>query len=110
MDKEHVSDTWKKRLEAAEGYLSGSIAVGQQTIIMDEPESFLSIPMQVAFWRRILGEDPKRFERLQLIVATHSPFAFRLSHANYIEMNPGYLRECKEALKFAGNTHNEVIA
>jgi len=59
----------------------------------------------------LLGEDPKRFERLQLIVATHSPFAFRLSHANYIEMNPGYLRECKEALKFAENTHNnEVIA
>ena len=83
------------------------IAVGQQTIILDEPES----SMQVALWRRILVEDPKRFERLQVILATHSPFAFSLPHANYIEMNPGYLRECKEALKFAEYfDKNEVLA
>jgi hypothetical protein len=38
--------------------------------------------------------DPSRF---QVIVATHSPFALGIPGANYIEMTPGYLRECLTA-------------
>jgi ABC-type multidrug transport system ATPase subunit len=102
MDKRHLSDTWQKRLEIVEKYLEGTIPCGQQTIVMDEPESYLGIPIQVGFWKRVIGEDPKRFDNLQVIIATHSPFAFGIPHGNYIEMEPGYIKRCEEALEFAG--------
>jgi ABC-type cobalamin/Fe3+-siderophores transport system ATPase subunit len=101
MDKRSVNDTWGKRLEQVEKYLAGSLPVGQQTIIMDEPESYLGIPIQVGFWKRVIGEDPKRFDNLQVIIATHSPFAFGIPHAYYIELKSGYIKECEEALTFA---------
>jgi hypothetical protein len=101
MDKLGVNDVWKKRLGIVEGYLSGSIPPGPQTIILDEPETYLAISLQVRFWKRLLGEDPKRFENLQVIIASHSPFAFGIPHANYIEMKQGYIKECEDALAFA---------
>lgn len=96
-----VNDVWKQRIEAAKDYLRGDgTGSGPATIILDEPESYLSIPMQVHLWQ-LLGEDPSRYDNIQAIVATHSPFALDVPFANYIELGKGYLAECREALSLA---------
>jgi len=102
ISKTEVNDIWARRMVSVEKILAPTIDTGAQTIIMDEPESYLSLPFQVGFWKNIIGEDSKRFENLQVIIATHSPFALGIAHANYVEMEKGYLVECENALKIAG--------
>lgn len=96
-----VNDIWSRRMEVASEYLQGDGMPGPVTILMDEPESYLSIPMQVGFWKRFMSEDASRFDNLQVIVATHSPFALDVPFANYIELGKGYLLECREAMSLA---------
>lgn len=95
------NDVWLKKYKKAMELIQPNIKTGQKTILMDEPESFLSIPYEIGFWKRIIGEKKDRFENLQLVVATHSPFAFDIPFANYIEMEDGYLEKCRNALEFA---------
>lgn len=92
-----VNSLWEKRIEAAKEYFRGDGTGGPVTIIMDEPESYLSIPMQIRLWH-LLGESAFRYDNLQVIVATHSPFALEVKTANYIEMERGYLSECLKAV------------
>lgn len=103
VDKKSVNDVWQSRLSIVSELVKGNIKKGQQTILMDEPESYLGIPIQVGFWKRIMAEDAKRFDDFQVIIATHSPFAFGIPHANYIEMEAGYIKECEASLRFAKN-------
>jgi len=93
-----INDLWEHRIEAAKEYFRGNGTGGPVTIIMDEPESYLSIPMQVRLWR-LLGETASRYDNLQVIVATHSPFALGIGFANYVELQKGYLAECRQAMK-----------
>jgi predicted ATPase len=102
LKKNDLNSTWKKRLELIDEMLTGTIPKGPQTIIMDEPESYLGLPSQVSFWKRIIAEEADRFSNLQVIIASHSPFAFGIKHANYVEIKKGYISECENALKFAG--------
>lgn len=68
--------------------LKASIAKGQQTILLDEPESGLALHVQSNLW--MMMERGAQTHNLQIIVATHSPFALA-TLANYIELQPGYL-------------------
>jgi predicted ATPase len=80
--------------QSSKQLLAGTISVGPQTFLLDEPESGLGIPAQQNLWDLL----SKRGTDAQLIVATHSPFALACSHANFIELTPGYIQQSKRAL------------
>lgn len=89
-----VNNLWKDRFLQAEKMLEPSIPVGQKTILMDEPESGLSLLWQSGLWKNVFeSEQAKKF---QIIVATHSPFALGIKHAHYIETEHGYVDQCVE--------------
>jgi predicted ATPase len=77
--------------------LKATIPVGQQTLIFDEPESGLGLPVQGNLFS-ILHEAAKK-NNFQLIVATHSAFALGLPNCNFIEMSPDYLANSLAAIK-----------
>jgi predicted ATPase len=84
-----------ERIAAVDALLAARCPEGPKTLIFDEPESGFSMPWQVGLWNNVFSKvDPARF---QVIVATHSPFAIGIPGTNYIEMKPGYLRECLNA-------------
>lgn len=78
--------------EKFEQFLNASIEKGQQTIILDEPESGLAIHAQSKIFKMI--EKAAKERNLQIIIATHSPFAL-MSEANFIELHPGYIQKAK---------------
>ncbi|KVP39545.1 AAA family ATPase [Burkholderia ubonensis] len=89
------TDHRNKRFDLVDELLRAKRPVGPKTLIFDEPESGFSLPWQAGLWHNVFGKvDPARF---QVIVATHSPFALGIPGANYIEMSPGYVRECLTA-------------
>lgn len=86
------------RHKAAMALLKASIPVGQQTLIFDEPESGLGIPVQGNLFG-VLHKAAKE-NGFQLIVATHSAFALGLPGCNYIEMSPGYIANSQNAINY----------
>jgi len=70
------------------------------TFLLDEPDRSLAIPLQRMLLKR-LAESAGSF---QIILASHSPFALDLPGANYIELDPLYLRECREACSMTFDT------
>lgn len=64
------------------------------TLLIDEGERSLSIPLQDVFWSQVcLRVWDKSLPPLQIIIATHSPFALCLSQVSYIETTPGYMEQ-----------------
>jgi energy-coupling factor transporter ATP-binding protein EcfA2 len=79
-------------------YLRSLPRTGRVTILLDEPEKSLSIPKQIELFRLLqsFGKD------FQIIIATHSPFILFEEGLNIIEMEPGYIEECKQIIKDCG--------
>lgn len=77
-------DYWKR--------LSNS---GPQSLLLDEPERALSIPLQ----KKLFSEVLPQFTDLQVIIATHSIFCLNMKNVNFIEFEPGYIEECREAFR-----------
>jgi energy-coupling factor transporter ATP-binding protein EcfA2 len=95
VSREALSKYQPERVAAVDVLLAAGRPVGPKTLIFDEPESGFSMPWQVGLWHNVFSKvDSSRF---QVIVATHSPFAIGIPGANYIEMEPGYLRQCLTA-------------
>lgn len=76
--------------------------VGEQriTLLWDEPDRSLDIPSQALLWGLT---DPKTglmclARRMQVIVATHSPFALLAPEANILDLQEGYAAECLNVL------------
>lgn len=69
------------------------------TILLDEIDRSLSIPNQQVLWGKFIPDLAKYY---QVIAATHSPFALFQEIANYIEMEKGYIKACREALHDVG--------
>ncbi len=67
---------------------------GPQTILLDEPERALSLPLQRTLFFEIL---PK-FKDLQLIIATHSIFSLKMPDVNFVEFDPNYIEQCRHVL------------
>lgn len=82
-----------------EEFLKPQIEIGQQTIILDEPESGVAIHVQQKLWQMI--EKGAKEQNLQIIVATHSPFALACN-ANFIELHPGYVEMSKLYIQALG--------
>lgn len=88
--------TWLHgRTEQVDEYLKGTLPAGfQPTVLLDEPDRSLSMKLQAGLWTNLAA----KFTNIQIIAASHSPFALRLPGVNYIEMTPGYLAECEEVV------------
>lgn len=82
--------------EITKELLKASIPEGQKTILLDEPESGLAVHVQANLWKMIEHAAIKL--DLQIIVASHSPFALACK-ANYIELQPGYLNTSRSYIK-----------
>ncbi len=76
-------------------YIKSLNSTGRCTLLLDEPERALSIPMQRELFVMI-GEIA---EFAQVIVATHCPFFFNLPNINIIDIHPGYSAEALAVLK-----------
>lgn len=91
------NSVWAAKLKILEGLFIASISPGPKTMLFDEPESGFSIDWQARFWSGLRDKvNPQEF---QVIVATHSPFALGIEGANYIEMEEGYIKQSKNALR-----------
>ena len=71
-------------------YLKGSGEPGPTTILLDEPERSLGIPMQDRLWRWIRRQAATH----QFIVSSHTFFALDIPEAHYIDLDPSYRSEC----------------
>ncbi len=92
-------DVWDghEDLPAIKKLLKATIKKGPLTTLMDEPEANFDWPNRLTFWDVVMRSPH------QHIIATHSPFALRLTkHVNLIELQPGYAEECREVLKISG--------
>ena len=89
-----VNDTWKEGWTIFAKYVSKLDRTGPATLLLDEPDKSLSIENQIMFWKDII---PKMSTKLQLIVASHSPFCINVK-ANFIDMQNGYLEETRKAV------------
>lgn len=85
-------DGYMKLINARFG---ASTTLGQQSVIMDEPELNLSWWLQGQLWQ-FLAEQAKHY---QIIIATHSPFCLSVPEANIIEMVPGYHEDMVESFR-----------
>ncbi|AOG03275.1 AAA family ATPase [Bosea sp. RAC05] len=95
--RDMLNSTWQAIYDIAAKMLEPTIAKGQPTVLLDEPDSHLSLLMQASIWRDIIGS-PAAAERCQIIVATHSPFALAIPHANLIGLPDSYAAACKQAV------------
>lgn len=89
--KQHVNDTWGLALDIAHARLKPTLEKGQPTVLLDEPEANLSLLAQAQLWKLLSA--PSVAQQFQVIVASHSPFALGIEHANYIEFEKGYVQE-----------------
>lgn len=88
---------WSDWCAAVDAVLQGTgEPSGIPTLLLDEPDRSLDLPRQANFWRRMA--EIVSGGKIQVIAASHSPFALQLSKANYIEMAPGYLSACAGAV------------
>jgi energy-coupling factor transporter ATP-binding protein EcfA2 len=92
------ADRWQKEnyenwLEATKYLREDSKESGPPTVLLDEPDRSMDIPTQLRFWDTLTAHA----KNYQMIVATHSMFALDVPGANYIEVDFGYLNECRRA-------------
>lgn len=92
--QDRVNDVWREALITVKERLEPTIAPGQQSIILDEPDAHSSIMNQGMLWDRL----EEAGERFQIIVATHSPFSLGRK-AHYIDAVPGFMGQCHETMQ-----------
>ena len=95
--RDRLNSTWQTMYDIAAKLLEPTISRGQKTVLLDEPDSHLSLLMQASIWRDIIGA-PASADRCQIIIATHSPFALAVPHANLIGLPQSYAMDCREAI------------
>ena len=85
-----------KKIAAIEKFMTTPTARSwkRATVLLDEPEDGLSLPMQVQTWKLI----DMVSMRFQVIVATQSPLAYAQRDALFIEMEDGYVEACKQTI------------
>lgn len=97
IDTKSLNDTWKQALGMVETRMMANSPAGQRTVLLDEPDSNLSLLWQARLWEFLA--QPDLAERFQIIVASHSAFALGIQHANYIETQVGFRVETEERLR-----------
>lgn len=90
-----VNDLWMPLRERFLAVTAAKIAEGPRTLLLDEGDLHLDIPMQRQLWDML--ERASRAGKMQIIAASHGVFALNRDVA-YIDVKPGYLEECRAAL------------
>lgn len=93
-----VNDFWVEGVKAATYIMNNTdknIKDVGSTCILDEPERNMDFKSQKHLWDDLKNPENK----MQLIVATHSPFAFNIEHANYINLYRNYNKDVTKILK-----------
>jgi predicted ATPase len=96
IDKKSTYAPLAKKVAAIEKFLTTPTARDWKrgTVLLDEPEDGLSLPMQVQTWK-LINMVSMRF---QVIVATQSPLAYAQRDAHFIEMEDGFVESCKKTI------------
>ena len=97
MNKDSVNDYWVKKIDNAYELLNRgkTLKLSKKTILLDEPERSLDLENELAFFSIL----EKIKDKYQIIIATHSPYAFFISDAHYIEITRGYRNSIKKQIK-----------
>lgn len=95
--KEKAESFLEQAGQACNIYLSPSIDKGKPTVILDEPETGLSILNQILLWKKVIN-NPDFLAKFQVILVSHSHECINIEHANYIELKSGYLNACRNAM------------
>ena len=90
-----VNINWSGAWNAFATYVKTLERTGPVTLLLDEPDKSLSIESQIYLWKHLF---PKMTNKVQLIVATHSPFSVDIE-ANFVDMQEGYLEETRKAIR-----------
>jgi len=88
LDKRSVNDAWLKCDELFYEWHSSFENKGKPTILIDEFDKHLDLDNQQAYFE-FLKEMAKTW---QIIVVSHSIFAFKQKNVNYINLNPKYFK------------------
>jgi hypothetical protein len=91
-----VNGVWAKARQDFADYVKTLPRNGPITLLLDEPDRSLSIPVQCDLWTVAV---PQWATRAQVIVAAHSPFCLAAPGANIIDCVSGYREHCLDALK-----------
>jgi predicted ATPase len=92
-----VNDVWTEVLALVDAAMAPTIARGQPTILLDEPESNHSLVWQARLWELLARESVAN--NFQVIVASHSAYALGIKHANYIDFEDGFRAEAEAGLR-----------
>lgn len=95
-DIKGVNNVWQETRQKFADYVKTLPRNGPITLLLDEPDKCLSIPVQYDLWATAI---PQWAVNVQVIVATHSPFCLMAPGANIIECVSGYLNDCKTVIK-----------
>jgi len=90
-----VRDQNREQQEWLLHYLEGNRKKGQPTVLLDEPDVGMDWPTKKLLWNLIRLSSVQK----QYIIASHSIFAMQCRDANFIELKPGYLEECRQVVK-----------
>jgi len=99
LNRDTVNPVWRANFEKMNEMLAPAevdgkpLPPGPRTLLLDEPDRSLSLPRQKDLWDTLAAQ-----QRFQIIVATHSVFALDVPGVRYVDLQPGYLAECREAL------------
>ena len=90
----HHADT-AKGIAEVEAFLAGTGEQSQPTLILDEPGRSLDLGTDA----RLMEMVGMLADNMQIIMATHSPFALHFPKAHYIDTAPGYSEAGKANLE-----------
>lgn len=91
------NDTWKRSYQSQIDYYKSLPRDGGMTVLLDEIDRCLGIHNQMLFWKNYIPNLVKA--GFQVIIASHSPFALSSKNAKWVEFEPGYYENSREALK-----------
>lgn len=89
------NDLWQNRIDIIKKTIKKSVPLGKKTLLFDEPERSLDLQNELVLFSKTLPIVVKEF---QVIIATHSPFAFFMD-ANFIELKRGYRNRMKKDIE-----------
>lgn len=86
LETKHVNDSWANAIKIFEKWLKAKPQTGKPTLLIDELDSRLDIDNQSLYWEYLSKLTP----RFQIIVVSHSIFAFKQTDCNHIKLNKKY--------------------
>lgn len=92
----NANDVWLRVSKIHQDWLlSFKSPKGKPTLLIDELDIHLDIDNQSTYWK-LLGHLAKKW---QIIVVSHSIFAFKQKNARYLNLSPGYFKTVKTLVK-----------